>query len=71
MISQFIGFLFFTAIAISGFWFFILFINLIPYWTFLGTAEIYGEINKEKDPELIRRKILSEKKGVKIIYFNT
>lgn len=70
MILQFIGFLFFTSIAISGFWYFIIFINIVPYWIIMGTAEIYGKINKEIDPELIRRKILSEKKGVKILYKN-
>lgn len=71
MISQFIGFLFFIAIAISGFWYLIIFINLIPYWIIMGTAEIYGEINKEKDPDLIKRKILSEKKVIKILHINT
>lgn len=67
MILQFIGFLFFITIAISGFWCFIIFINIVPYWIIMGTAEIYVKISKEIDPELIRRKILSEKKGFKIL----
>lgn len=70
MILQFIGFLFFISIVISGFWYFIIFINIVPYWIIMGTAEIYGKINKEIDPKLIRRKILSEKKGFKILYKN-
>lgn len=64
--SQFIGFLFFTSIAISGFWYFTFLIYMVPYWLIMVSAEIYGKINKGIDPELIRRKILSEKKGVKI-----
>lgn len=68
MILQFIGFLFFIFIAISAFWYFIIFINIIPYWIIMGIAEIYGIINKEIDPNLIKRKILQEKKGVKILY---
>ena len=70
MILQFIGFLIFIAIAISGFWSFILFIKIVPYWIIMGTAEIYVKINKETDAKLIRRKILSEKKGVKILFKN-
>jgi hypothetical protein len=68
MILQFIGFLVFISIAISGFWYLLILINIVPYWIIMGTAEIYGIINKEIDPNLIKRKILSEKKIFKTIY---
>lgn len=67
-IAQFLGFLFFIFIALSGFWCLSFLISMVPYWVTMGAAETYGKINKSILPEKVRRKTLAEQEGVELLW---
>lgn len=71
IIAQFIGFLFFLFIALSGFWCLSFLISMVPYWITMGAAETYGKINKNVSPEEVRRKTLSEQKDVELLWIKS
>jgi hypothetical protein len=66
--DQFIGFIFFLVMALSGFWCLTFLIGIIPYWLGPGLAETRGKINADVDPETVRYKKLYEQEGVEVLY---
>ncbi|WP_103327262.1 hypothetical protein [Bacteroidetes bacterium endosymbiont of Geopemphigus sp.] len=71
IISQFIGFLFFLLITLSGFWCLSFLISIVPYWITMGAAETYGKINKDISPRDVRRKTLSEQEDVELLWIKS
>lgn len=68
LIAQFLGFLFFLSIAMSGFWCLTFLISMVPYWITVGSAEMYNKINKNINTDTVRRKLLSEQEGVILVW---
>ncbi|MRI63752.1 hypothetical protein EQP59_00590 [Ornithobacterium rhinotracheale] len=66
--GQFLGFLFFLTMAMCGFWCLTFLVSIVPYWLTYGVAERFGKINKNSDPDEVRRKLLSEQSGVEVLY---
>lgn len=66
--DQFLGFLFFLATAMAGFWCLTFLISILPYWLPFGIAERFERINKDSNPDEVRRKKFSEQPDIEILY---
>ncbi len=66
--DKFLGFVFFLMMEIIGFWGLIFLLSMVPYWITYGTAENYGKINADVNPDDIKRKTLPEQEGVEVVY---
>lgn len=66
--DQFLGFVFFLVMALSGFWCLTFLAGILPYWLGPGYAETRGKINADVDPETVRYKKLYEQEGVEVLY---
>ncbi|MDO5510380.1 MAG: hypothetical protein Q4F57_06770 [Weeksellaceae bacterium] len=66
--DQFFGFLFFTTMALCGFWCLLFLGSIVPYWLTYGLAEHFGRINKDVDPEEVREKRLYERDDIEMLH---
>lgn len=66
--NQFVGFLFFLVTAMAGFWCLTFLVSILPYWLPFGIAERFEKINKDSNPEDIKRKTFAEQEGVEILF---
>lgn len=65
---KFLGFAFFVMMFVIGFWGIIFFTNIALVWVAIGPAELYGPLNKDSDPEEVRRKKLNEQADVEVLF---
>lgn len=64
--AQFLGFLFFTGMAISGFWGILYFASLIPFWL-VGWFKMKSQ-ERKGTLKLELRPTLPEQEGVTLLY---
>lgn len=66
IMAQFLGFLFFTVVALSGFWGIFFFSSIIPFWL-TGWFQMKS---KERKGKLVLelRPTLPEQEGVSLLY---
>jgi hypothetical protein len=65
---QFFGFVFFITMVLAGFWCLTMLANIAIVWAIFGPMENYGSLNKDVDPETVRRKKLYEQEDIEVLY---
>lgn len=63
---KFLGFVFFLAMFVTGFWGIIYLSHMAIAWIAFGPLETFGK--KTWDEEKVRRKNLPEQEGVEVLY---